>query len=805
MNTKHFYQNKAKAVSAFLFAAVMALGLAACSDDNSDNPAPQNELGDEIIGTFYQLYDATGAIDNIVASIALPRDYTRVMEVYLFMADGTGLWNRYFFNDESGEPFADLSGGSGGLGHFSYTLQEGGTVSVTLDNLQSLPNTDAYHPVNRRLILVGGQLTCQSTGDQGLTMEKAEAGILETLADWHTLLHGGDAEENEDYNINDKTFTAQNWRQQQSIYIFDGTGGEKDEKNRTGYTIVNLPWNTNVVSTNLPNGFCDAITPEGGWEMVYNLCGNRSIKGGNFFFLYNKYTGTLRAFYYMPSEFATGNDHLWKVSMTNHMAQRSLRGYALPATVNVKDWKIFGGEGDGTLVDCVTPWVKMKSDDGLIVPNEGWWAFDMDLSLYRPDDEFTDKDNIRLQMCSWNTEHVSLYSQMSATISGTIKEKTGSSPSASSISKGLLTLGQAGMDVASGVAAFYADNPAMGFGALSNLLGRGTSIAGIFGDGPFEAEVSLGMEGEINTDGIIQGSATTVGVASPTIFMNRFNKDTAFGHGVWNIKNSPVVYVMNDVYFHFDSLGDWEDIAPVYFFDPSSIELLLNPDAFKDSEMEWYEVDATCVTDKSLIKLMNGGTKSLTKSWRTAFGLASMELGKSSTDIKRKYFDCDIYSPHVNFGKEEDIWYPIADFLHYADDKGDMIYPTISTHDDFDTFIVYNNIGRGYEDGYIIEPLHYRQVYTWASNQPIDLFAPELMVNVVVHVKMKGIEKPFVYVRNYLPDLKTISLGDFTDHYNNDIKTRKFSSKQEGHHGSYDYQVKRLGGALEAAKTLFNY
>ena len=78
--------------------------------------------------------------------------------------------------------------------------------------------------------------------------------------------------EDEKYNINDKDITAENWRDQIGLYVYDGVGADvTDEKGRTGYTSVYLPWyKDGVVDTNLDPSFCDDITPENGWEWVLN-------------------------------------------------------------------------------------------------------------------------------------------------------------------------------------------------------------------------------------------------------------------------------------------------------------------------------------------------------------------------------------------------------------------------------------------------------------------------------------------------------------------------------------------------------
>ena len=81
------------------------------------------------------------------------------------------------------------------------------------------------------------------------------------------------------------------------------------------------------------------------------------------------------------------------------------------------DKNVIGQTYDNTYVTYITPWTNYMSDDGLITPNAGWWAFDVDLSQTR-NDGFYATDNIRLQMRSWNVQHVSLNSTMAAALKG---------------------------------------------------------------------------------------------------------------------------------------------------------------------------------------------------------------------------------------------------------------------------------------------------------------------------------------------------------------------------------------------------
>lgn len=139
-------------------------------------------------------------------------------------------------------------GGSGGLGRFKYSTQADGSVSVTLDNADAAQDASLYTPLSRMMTFAGGELSGLGIDGQGLKMNRADEGMEHVLmTTWHGLLHGGSGDA-EDYNINDKTFTSSNWREQQTIYIYDGSGSENDAKNRAGYTLINLPWNSSAMT-----------------------------------------------------------------------------------------------------------------------------------------------------------------------------------------------------------------------------------------------------------------------------------------------------------------------------------------------------------------------------------------------------------------------------------------------------------------------------------------------------------------------------------------------------------------------------
>ncbi len=762
--------------TSLMLALTMLLGMVSCSEH--DDFESNNPLGDKIEGTFYKFYETEGKLDNVIDQIEQPRKYTRVVEVYRFQGFGEGEWNRYFFDNESGEPFADLGGGSGGMGRFQYTTLADGTVSLKLDNPDAASNTN-YAPLHRQLTLVNGQLNANGIDGQSLALDKADESTLATIGNWNVKLHGGSGGTGVDFNINENIFTAANWRTQKSIYLYTETGKEKDSNGDEGYKEVNLPWNdTDVITTNLPNGFCDAITPENGWELLYNHCGNRATTNGNFFFLYNKFMGIMRVFYYQPQVFDTGNDQVWEVDLTDNIAEHALWSYGLPLGSTFKNRAKASMTGSGTQIDYISPWARSRSDDGLIVPNEGWWAFDVDLSQYRPSAD-PSKDKMTLQMRSWEKEQMTLFSTMTANIDGTLKQQIKESGgSGASIAKGVCIAGQAIFSGVSAYKGFTSGNPmgvAAGFGAIANIFGCGGAFAGLFGNDPqpFEATISLGMNGTINTSGMVSGSKPTVGIASPTFPMSRFNLKNvpSFGHGVWNIKSAPKVYVVKDLCvdwrrqdmdgddFNFNNIAypwhkspfdgaaniyprndSWEaDEKPfrgvVCFFDPSSIEVELNPDVFPAGTP--YKVTAVCGVHK-------GMTLGCIDRFREAQGMGNSQI--STTGVSHNL------DAHIS---DRPLTEAAFDGLYGFSDDQTKGFTTGTKFDveDYNTYKV-GAFGRG-NGNYLIEPMGLTGGQWDYAN------LPAYEVAVVVTVTLNG--KEYVYCRSYLPEYMQIEARQMPD------------------------------------------
>ena len=784
----------------WLMALPMLLGLAACAEH--DNPTDPNPLAKQVSGLWWSLTEQEGTYSDAADSYP----YTRMGQAVCFNEDGTGYGVTFFFNDDQGDPIAIIGGES--MAPFTYTSTADGRLSLNFDK--------AYYEYadyfKKWTMTYAAEAVTATNGTLTLTLEKASDAMAVMIRDWDEQFNGGAAIGGTGFNPNDADFTRDNWRNEPGIYLYDGTGEYTftDKGRSCKFSLVPLPWYEGTKLTNLPDHFCDGITPENGWELVLNLCGNTqgSIKNNNFFAVYNKYLGILRFFYYLPEGYSTGNDHVWEISMSDHLAQQTLFGYGVPSDRTLNKAAL-GQSGDGSYYEYVTPWVKNMSNDGLVVPNVGWWAFDVDLSMYR-DGNVNPNDIISLQMRSWNTTHTTLYSAMTANIDGTFSAKLKLDQvktKSSSTTKGILMGLQAAAQAGSSIANFASHNWAGGLTSLGQMLGTGSSLAGLAGGsgstsytgGSLDGTISLGLSGNIDTQGTISGSATTVGIASPTISMKDFDlANSHIGQGVWGIKTAPVVYWATNKGIAWDrwllwgnwSTGYWNDyIFCPYFFDPSSVEIELNPNIFPDSQIEWIEVDAICGArgerqpisdDLNALRSAYGVGGPTTKTYGTIYNHASgfmSELGQDDCLWDFCYNSSDKYGLNA------------LNTIYTSEERKDIRNDAVHTGSKSWNDKIQ---GRGI-DGYAIEP-QVKGSFVYYDTKDFAAYLPFLEVNVTVRVKMKGMEYPVVLSRNYLPEIKEWGTG--AEFYNSAKKTHTYASKMQGHTELYDYQMKRISDII---------
>lgn len=571
------------------------------------------------------------------------------------------------------------------------------------------------------------------------------------------------------YNINAKTFTRDNWREQKFIYRYTGDGNMVDENGSTGYTREALPWASDqAVSSHLPFNFCDDLQPATGWELVFNAIGEYDVKNRDFFALYNKFTGLLRFFVFLPNlNVADANDHAWEVTLSQQLAHRLNYRFGIPISQNIVNKEPLGLRGSDYSY-LVTPWVDSKTNDGFAPPGGGWWAFDIDLSEYRPDFQ-TLNERIRMEMRVWSNSKVSLR----GTLNAMIKEKneetmvsslTGLVMNAKDAYGGISSL-ITNLTTGNWIGAFTS-TIAAAKGAYKVIKNATNAKKKYYGQTVPQSQYIVhqyAMDGTIDTEGIIQGSRTVSGMSTITYPMSQFDvSNSTLGQGVWNLKTPPTLICLG-IFSYYDKhkMSGLTDLFPQYgnvnrglhyTLDPRSIDVVLNPNVFPKDQIEWKRVTAVCGVRK--------GTKHDTyNAYRNAIGMISNEPGD--------FPSCKDFSFVQNNN-------PCYDYLYDADDKQGLAFPKCW---DIETYTEANNsgkaphylVGRG-DDEFMLEPTQFASC-KWEANYPDPThsvtkevlspwWVPSYEVTVTVTVKLKDYDTPFVMTRAYLPNYTRYTEGD---------------------------------------------
>ena len=830
----------------FLISAVLigiAMLMTACVAER-DNAAWNNPLGVKIYGLWYADYQESGIVGN-------DTPYSRVLQAVKFNADGTGMWWKFMFKADDASNPVDLYGGNYS-GTFDYSVAADGTIRAERRG----EATDG--PMALEFHYQDGAITF-GDGGAAQTMKTAPENYDNLLLTLENSMKGGAAAD--DYNINDKDITAENWRQTEAIYIYDGVSTDvTDEKGRTGYTTVNMPWYNGAVVSNLPMDFCDDITPENGWEWVLNFCGRRSMPNGNFFAVYNKYLGTLRFFFFMPQSYSAGNDHLWQVTLTQGLSDRYDARYGVPMDKTLSDKTGFGMSKDGSAwADYVTPYVSTMSTDGFITPNGGWWAFDVDLSLYRNDNIDLSSEQIRLQMRSWEKNNASLYSAIKADTEGDIdidytrtyvQKSKGLFGKISDVIKTGTSLAKTCTSLYSGdIKGGITNGIALGKNAInlkSTLTQNGSNVV-TENLGNLSGTIGLTTNGTADTDGIIGGSRPTVGVVSPTFHpANEFNKCTGFGEGLWNIKSTPKMYYINKPItsyysdFYKDDEPYWKesragkkwlaDNSYWTFFDPSSVEVVLNPNVFPEDQIEWMQVDAIAGVRKDI-------ERTGTDPARVSLGLTPLSESFNGDQLITSYYCGNDVNDYIfNFvGTGDFEGETFGNTFPKRFEYGKTGFRVAEEYWNYDVSQSIFCFGAGTDD-YIIEPQmscwrdgtlnweiedgSYRQINImvgdgktpWMNLWEIPFYLPPTEINVTLTVKLKNLISPLVFNRVYLPEFEYAKLWTYDGAKCDEAKVyeildrilakKNLSPKTAGHTQSYDFQAARINKCF---KLLFGY
>lgn len=790
----------------WMLAAILTLcgtmtTLTSCSE--YDNPATDlSSLAEQIQGTWYAEYERAGVItpNN---DLVKPFSYSKVMQVYRFDTDATGMWLKLYFNAEGesvwmeGDFIYATNLETENDGFFKYTTASDGTIRI------DWPFDSDSNPGHsqRQLKYDGGKISVTDDED-AYTLALADDEMKSLINQHFASMHGGS---DESYNINEDKglaidkFNQKTWRKNSSIYLYDGVSPYNGLLLRKGYTEVPLPWAEGLTQTNLPRNFCDDITPENGWELVMNLCGNNRIPNNNYFALYNKYTGTLRFFYYMPAKCGQGNDHFWQISMDGDLAYRTPLIYGIPADMTITDnaaplLGLTGIQPSDELSAYVTPWSENDVYSNMVIPNMGWWAFDVNLSCYRPELDMS-KGKILLRMHEFNESNITLCSEIAGNIDGSLegnidlKAQVKEGSKTAKVFTKIFQVGKAMMDVGTFLGGIAEGKPSIACNGLATMFGDLATITGQYAQdkvtgykGTFDATLNLGLSATAATVGSLK-AATPIGeVVTPTISIKDFFnlKDSHLGEGVWRLKKSPKIYMTNQrLRLNFKNEITPNNYGCVWFFDPSSVEIELNPNVFSNDIIDWIQVDAICAARPDM-------NQEEMDRLRQEFQLSPRLLSLSESDYSSDYYHIEGNSDGENV---------LVDFFYSESDKLNTTFPVLGTAwYNTDTYTSFEYYGRGEEGRYILEPQGFVTSRFFAKGHNCCI-APPVVVDVLIRVKLKGRDGVLCFNGNFLPEIGYVkSTNDDLTRFYNDIRQRTpdYVRNYKDHNDTYKYNVKRV-------------
>ncbi len=677
------------------------------------------------------------------------QEQLKQVTVLNFSENGTG--REYSFYVDADNEVCDDADGLLGI-EFTYTNNDGIIRTTRKDILN-----DATADLVREFRYQDGKLV---TSNADLSLSPATDAQKAQLEAW--LPDGANSFVD---NPNDlwgpSGFNSDYWRKQQHIYLYTGKTTDWDG-GKIKYIKVPLPWNDSDRQSNLPMNFCDDITPENGWELVMNRCGCNEIANENFFGLYNKYLGILRIFYYMPAECGNGNDHYWCVNFRGDMVYRSPMIYSIPQDMKIANPATFGLKGvsqSDELKMYITPWSQADITTDGIIPRQGWWAFDLDLSTYRPDVDLTD-NWIKMWVDATTTSNVTLVTSIKGSLDGSLKGDIDLTAQYKEGNKAAKVCGtifkalKAYTNINAGVGSFFAKDPAAGLGHIADGLGDIGDICAEYGQdkltgfkGTMNATINLALTAQATTSGTIKNYTSVANVVSSEMSIGKnFNlKGTGLGKGVWSLKSSPKIYMTN---IRTKNSVKANTYGCVWFFDPSSIEVDLNPEVFGD-DVDSLRVDAVCL-------VREGTSWSSIDKYRSALGLKDRMIYQSSytdSNLKTDFNLSDFYLENT-----------IGNFYNrQVQMPGGILFPISMTHNSSNADLNMSLWGAGYAHGmlisgppkYIIEPL------IATNDESKCCTAPPVVVDVVVTVKLKSNGKKFVYSGEYLPEIEFLPVNMF--------------------------------------------
>lgn len=545
------------------------------------------------------------------------------------------------------------------------------------------------------------------------------------LTQW-PVLKGGD---NDVYKSKNTAFEA-DWAGTEMIRLV--TSNEYENGRPVVKTIdVPLPWAWDKSPIcYLPKGDNRDITTEvykmidnkTDWALVFNLTGIDNLPGRNYFGLYNRYTGTLRVFYYLTQDLVPTNnasDHLWSFTLNSSLAEHLSAQFTIPRKEKAEG-AYLARVSRPYLTSPTTDVYNPLSGSTSNVLATGWWAFDVGMAAYRDHSFFGQPllNAASIQLCTFNEEKVLLNSVIKGNLNGELSgsvnldllrptKANGWAVFGSQLLGSAATLftntywlnevcgkrnapidlgdvgannnnnGNVAPEAPNNIAPrVFGQTKGIAVGIVSILVGSAISIAAKYlagagsqavvdeNFGALNATANLDLNAVMATQGSI--GAPTPNLVPPVSMSMEYLREkdsngnyTCLGEGVWNVEKHPVIYVVKDAYWYENKFTVLS----------TQKEFPVGENSQNPSDVYSYYLGAT--------KGSRPGLRLITFFDPTSIEGVSMnpKLFNDELESIRVYQSYGVYPGSApgytdSFRKDADMDYPHSWRLHFVQDKG---------------------------------------------------------------------------------------------------------------------------------------
>ena len=367
MQTRNYFRNAVRAVTACMTAVVLTLSFSACSDKDIDSPdGPGGGVPRELVGTWFGEYASKGEITHTSPG---NREgyYVRAVQGLTFNADGTGTCYKYLC-DVAGDAISIYGGNMDETnGRFHFTVKDDSIVTITRDGDGNAENPKTWTLIN------GSQGIRGADGATDFLMQTATDAQQGYLTKWEEeLRNGGNDDESE-------TSFLRNWENAKTVTL-------------SQYEDRNVPW-YGAANNDIPENIRFAMKKRDGWEMAFCMLNDPNAPDVHMFGLYNRLTGILRVYQYIADASGYGKELYFNVVNDSYSPYRypfyNAMEYCIPVN---KKW----GEGKDLkpnfqLITNGTSYLPFEFLTSAYTRNgettgvaTNWHCFDLDLSAYMP-------------------------------------------------------------------------------------------------------------------------------------------------------------------------------------------------------------------------------------------------------------------------------------------------------------------------------------------------------------------------------------------------------------------------------------